>query len=101
MPEGKPEPLDIKKLKDIVRQESARMNLRSFTIEGETSFTLGLALSAAVKKIFYEKSSMTFSSEPVLEKRVITEFERRMRIDAMEKFNSTTYFSAIQFAANQ
>ena len=46
--------LDINKLKEIIRQESIRMNLRSFSIEGETSFTLALALSAAVKKIFYE-----------------------------------------------
>jgi len=77
------------------------MNLRSFSIEGESSFTLALALCAAIKKIFFEKSETTFSSEPGLEKKFITEFERKMRVDAMEKFNSTTVFSSVEFASNE
>ena len=100
MPENL-KPLDIKRLRDIVQQESSRMNLRSFSSEGESSFTLALALSAAVKKVFYEKSATTFSSEPKLEKKIITQFVHRMRVDAMEKFNATTVFSALQFAANE
>jgi len=87
-------------MKDIVRQESAKMNLRSFSVEGESAFTLALALSAAVKKIFYEKSGTVFSNEPKLEKKLITQFVHRMRVDAMEKFNATTAFSVVQFAAN-
>jgi len=94
-------PLDLRVFKDIVKQESSRLRLRSVFNEGESAFTLALALSAAVKKIFYEKSSMTFSDEPVLEKRTITEFKSRMRVDAMEKFNATTVFSVIQFAAKE
>ena len=101
MPEEKPNPLDINKLKEVIRQESSRMNLRSFSADGETEFTLALALTAAVKKIFYEKSEMTFSSEPKLEKKTITQFVHKMRVDAMEKFNSTTIFSAIEFMSNK
>jgi CheY-like chemotaxis protein len=93
--------MDVRKLKDLVRQESARMNLRSFSNEGESSFTLALALSAAIKKILFEKSETTFSSEPQLEKKAITKFYHKMRVDAMEKFNSATVFSALQFAANE
>ena len=99
--EENPKPLDVKRLKDAVQQESAKLNLRSFSSEGESAFTLALALSAAVKKVFYEKSQTTFSSEPQLEKKTVTQFVHRMRVDAMEKFNSTTVFSAIQFAANE
>jgi len=99
--EGNFKPLDVKKLKDIIRQESARMNLRSFSNDGETSFTLALALSAAIKKIFYEKTESTFSNEPRLEKKNITQFVHRMRVDAMEKFNATTVFSVVEFAANE
>jgi len=96
-----PKPLDMKIFKDAVRQESVRMHLRPSGDEGESAFTLALALSAAVKKIFYEKSATTFSSEPRLEKRLVTQFVQRMRVDAMEKFNSTTVFSVIEFAANE
>lgn len=88
-------------LKAVVQQESARLNLRSFSSEGESSFTLALAVCAAMKKIFFEKTKMTFSSEPKIEKKVITQFVHRMRVDAMEKFNATTVFSALQFAANE
>ena len=100
MPEN-PKPLDLNKLKEIVRQESAKINLRSFSGDGESLFTLVLGLIAAVKKIFFEKSEMTFSREPVLEKRPITQFVQRMRVDAMEKFNTTTVFSVINFGASE
>ena len=94
-------PLDVSTIKAIVQQESARLKLRSYSVEGESSFTLALALSAATKKIFFEKSKSTFSNEPRLEKKVITQFAHRMRVDGMEKFNSTTVFSTIQFAATE
>jgi len=77
------------------------LRLRSFSTDGESSFTLTLALSSAVKKIFFDKSEMTFSSEPRLDKELVTQFANKMRVDAMEKFNSTTVFAVIQFAANQ
>ena len=99
--EQNPNSFDLNKLRDSVRQESARLKLRSPFKGGESAFTLALALSAAVKKIFYEKSGTTFSSEPVLEKKPVTQFVQRMRIDAMEKFNTTTVFSVIEFAASE
>lgn len=94
-------PLDLGKFKDIVKHESARMNLRSFSAKGESAFTLALAMTAAVKKTFYEKSATTFSSEPTLTKKPITQFVHRMRVDAMEKFNATTAFSVVQLAADE
>ncbi|MDE1921591.1 MAG: response regulator [Candidatus Omnitrophica bacterium] len=94
-------PLDLPKFKGIVRHESARMGLGSYSMEGESSFTLALALSAAVKKIFFEKSETTFSGEPLLSKKAITQFAHRMRVDAMEKFNATTVCAAVHFAASQ
>jgi hypothetical protein len=94
-------PLDLRKFRDIVRQESARIKLRALPGGGEIAFTLALALSAAVKKVFFEKSGLTFSNEPVLEKKQIAQFDGSMRVDAMEKFNATTVFSVIQFAADQ
>jgi CheY-like chemotaxis protein len=93
--------LDLNKMKEIVQQESARLKLRFLTTDGETGFTLALALSAAVKKIFYEKSEMTFTNEPNVEKKPVTQFVHKMRVDAMEKFNATTVFSTIRFAASQ
>ena len=63
----------------------------------EDLFTMALALSAAVKKVFFEKSEQKFSAEPHLEKRTIIQFVNRMRIDAMEKFNKTTFLSAVHY----
>lgn len=94
-------PLDIRKLKEIIKLESDRLNLHSTQAEGETLFTLALALTAAVKKIFFEKSEKTFSNEPVVEKKLVTQFLHRMRTDGMEKFNSTTVFSAVEFVLNK
>lgn len=104
MAEKHPKPLDVRKLKETVQHESARMYLSSFASssgKGESAFTLALALCAAVKKIFYEKSATTFSSEPKLVKKPIIQFIRKMRVDAMEKFNSTTVFSIVDFAPNE
>jgi len=94
-------PLDITKLKHIIHEESMRLGLRGISAEGESAFTLSLALSAAVKKVFYEKSSTTFSDEPRIEKRPITLFAQRMRVDAMEKFNNITVCSVLHFGAHE
>jgi len=101
MPNKKINPLNLNSFKELVQKESSRMNLRSYSFPGESSFTLALALSAAVKKTFYEKSKTTFSNEPQLEKKLVTVFLQRMRVDAMEKFNATTVFAALHFAVNQ
>lgn len=96
-----PNPLDLGQLKGIVERESARMKLRSYNTQGESTFTLALALSAGMKKIFFEKTETVFSSEPRVETKPIVQFLHRMRVDAMEKFNTTTVFSAIQLAHDQ
>lgn len=101
MPEPHYKPLDVGKIREIVQQESAKLNLRLFVDESEHVFTLSLALCAAVKKIFYEKSEMTFSREPIVEKKPIILYFNMMRVDAMEKFNSTTVFSVVEFAATE
>jgi len=94
-------PLDVNEFRAIVRQESARLRLRLPYDNSEQAFTLALALSVAVKKIFYAKSKMKFSDEPVMEKKVIVKYNDTMRVDAMEKFNATTIFSVVEFAASE
>jgi len=63
-------------------------------------FTMSLALAVAVRKIFREKSSLKFSKEPLIEKKPITNFMKRMRVDPMEKFNAPTVVSVIHFYKN-
>ena len=63
----------------------------------EALFTLSLALQEAVKKVFRSKGGYRFTEMPVIERKPITQFKRRMRIDAMEKFNRPTVFSVIHF----
>jgi hypothetical protein len=101
VPEPNFKPLDVAKFREIIQQESVKKNLRFWVDESEHVFTLSLALSAAVKKVFYEKSEMTFSREPIVEKKPIILYFNMMRVDAMEKFNSTTVFSVIEFAASE
>ncbi|MBI3601981.1 MAG: hypothetical protein HY209_03715 [Candidatus Omnitrophica bacterium] len=59
--------------------------------------TMARALSMAVKKVFFEKSETRFSGEPIIEEKRITQFVNRMRVDAMEKFNVTTFLSAVHY----
>ncbi|MBF0504646.1 MAG: response regulator [Candidatus Omnitrophica bacterium] len=66
-----------------------------------SAYTLASTLSTAVKKVFYEKSGTKFSSVPKLRKKLIVQYDDKMRIDAMEKFNAPTVFSVLEFAANE
>jgi len=93
--------LDINEFKEIVRRESVRLRKIADPAKHEDEYTMALAVAAAVKKIFYEKSATKFSGEPALEKKIVTQFVSRMRVDAMEKFNATTVFSSVEFAANE
>ena len=85
-------------------RELAREGLQQrYLLSGDHSedlFTMTLSLSAAVKKVFFEKSENKFSSEPVIGKKIIIQFVNRMRVDAMEKFNSTTLLSMVHFYKN-
>ena len=93
--------MDINEFKEIVRRESVRLRKIADPAKHEDEYTMALAVAAAVKKIFYEKSATKFSGEPALEKKIVTQFVSRMRVDAMEKFNATTVFSSVEFAANE
>lgn len=64
-------------------------------------FTMSLAMAVAVRKIFREKSQLRFTREPIIEKKPITHFMRRMRVDPMEKFNAPTVVSYIHFYKNR
>ena len=63
-------------------------------------FTISLAMAVAVRKIFREKAQLKFTREPIMEKKPITHFMRRMRVDPMEKFNAPTVVSYIHFYKN-
>ncbi len=60
-------------------------------------FTMSLALAVAVRKILHEKARLQVSREPIIEKKPITQFMRRMRVDPMEKFNAPTVVAIIHF----
>lgn len=60
-------------------------------------FTMSLAMAVAVRKIFREKAQVKFTREPIIEKKLITHFMRRMRVDPMEKFNAPAVVSVIHF----
>lgn len=64
-------------------------------------FTMSLALAVSVRKIFREKAGTRLSREPIIEKKPITHFMRRMRVDPMEKFNAPTVVSIIHFYRNR
>jgi len=76
------------------------MNINKFD-NSNSALTLALTLSLAIKKVFYEKSGTRFSGKPKLVPKPIIKYDDKMRVDAMEKFNVTTVFSAIEFAASE
>ncbi len=90
---------DLAKFKELAR-ESLQEKYLVNSDHSEDLFTMALSLSAAVKKVFYEKSENKFSSEPAIGKKIIIQFVDRMRIDAMEKFNTTTVLSMIHYYKN-
>ena len=87
---------DLSKLKESIKN-SAKPQTTTKAEHGEDLFTMSLALTLAVKKVFFEKSEFKFSSEPLIEKKPIIQFVHRMRVEAMEKFNQTTFFSVVHF----
>jgi len=87
---------DLAKFKEFAKDALQKKNVAR-PDQSEELFTMALALSAAVKKVFFEKSESKFSSEPVIGKNAIIQFVNRMRVDAREKFNSTTLLSMVHF----
>ncbi len=92
--------LNVESIRQAIKEMSARHKLHVRDDKSEDIFTMVLALSAAVKKIFYEKAEVRFSNEPAVEKKAIIQFKRRIRIDAMGKFNAPTVFSSVGFYQN-
>lgn len=93
---GDGKPLDVEALKEIVRLAAKQLG-KVKADNQEHLFTLALGLTAAVKKTLYERADAKFSREPIIEKQGIIQFVKRMRIDAMQKFNQTTVFSAVHY----
>lgn len=87
---------DLGKFKELAKEGLSNKSVMA-SDRSEERFTMALALSAAIKKVFFEKSEQKFSSEPIVEKKPIVQFVNRMRIDAMEKFNATTFLSAVHY----
>jgi hypothetical protein len=94
------DPFDLSAFKASIKSTPFKLKQGEKTDNSEALFTIALALSAAVKKVFYEKSETKFSSEPILEKKLITQFMGCMRVDGREKFNETTFFSTVHFYKN-
>ncbi len=87
---------DLVNFKKLVKESLTSKN-KILNDGSEESFTMALGLTAAIKKVFFEKSEHRFSSEPSIEQKVIIQFINRMRIDAMEKFNAPTLMSAVHY----
>lgn len=54
-------------------------------------------LAASVRKMLLAKGGLELSRNPVLRQKEIVAFRRRIRVDALEKFNARTVFSVIKF----
>ncbi|OGX05859.1 MAG: hypothetical protein A2Z88_01160 [Omnitrophica WOR_2 bacterium GWA2_47_8] len=63
--------------------------------------TFAQILSQSVIALFQERGQASFSQPPKLEQKNIYEYEGRMRVDGMEKFNNeATYISAVNYYLN-
>ena len=88
---------ELSNFKELIKNSVLKTKIVHQSDHAEDLFTIALGLCAAVKKIYFERSEDVFSCEPVIEKTLIIQFMRRMRIDGMEKFNQTTFVSAVHF----
>lgn len=91
-----PNPFNLAAFKETVRSSAlGRKASAARPDHSEELFTMSLALSAAVKKIFYDRSETKFSEEPAIAKRPILRFMRSMRVDALAKFNQAVFFASV------
>ena len=88
-------------LRDLIGKKVIKQKILLTEDHSEDLFTLSLGLTVAVKKIFRKIGDVRLSQEPAMEKKPITSFMSRMRIDAMEKFNNPTVFSVVHFYQNK
>ena len=91
---------DLAALRAIVKESAAKLRVSTKPDYSEDLFTMSLGLSASVKRIFFEKSEFKFAAEPEILKKPVVVFNKHMRIDAMEKYNQTTFFSVVHFYKN-
>ncbi len=58
-------------------------------------------LIKAVRNMFVLKGNFDVSRQPAIVEREVVSFHGHMRVDALEKFNKRTVFSAVKFYANE
>lgn len=58
-------------------------------------------LAQGVVALFDERAGIKFSQDPVLERKNIIEYNGRMRVDGMEKFNEPTFISTVNYYASK
>jgi len=66
----------------------------------ETEFdpqTIGPTVMRCMQEAFGEMSSVTFSKDPDFSEKEVIEYESRMRVFGMEKFNGLCYIAVINF----
>jgi hypothetical protein len=70
-------------------------------VQQEEFHSQALALVTAVEKLLRLKGKLKFSADPVVVRRKIVQFSKRMRVDGLEKFGERTVFSAVNFYINK
>lgn len=68
--------------------------------ETDELYVHSLLLSKVVERVLQQRGGIELSDVPMFEKTPIVEFMKRMRVWSLEKFNDTTYISAINFFKN-
>ncbi len=63
----------------------------------EELFNLAINLAGVVKNMFKKRGELALSCEPVIEKKDIVEFMHRMRVFGMEKFETPTFISSVNY----
>ncbi|MBF0618597.1 MAG: hypothetical protein HQL19_00335 [Candidatus Omnitrophica bacterium] len=64
-------------------------------------FQCALILSIAVKKMLQVKGGIYLSADPEPKEKNIVQFEKRMRVDGLEKFGDRTAFSTVFFCRDK
>ncbi len=62
--------------------------------------SLAESLAEVMATIFEKQGGVKFSGKPGIERRDIVEWNKKMTITGMEKFNSSTYISFVQYYLN-
>ncbi len=62
---------------------------------------LAEVLAKTVEDIFMERANISLPHRPEIEKKNIIEYNGRMRVDGMEKFNDPTFISTVNYYLNQ